>query len=634
MFQTRTVTAIALSLMLVTLWSLTHRYHGFARDGELYAVQALSRIQPELRTDLYLKNTSQDDYTIFSPLYAALIRAFGLQTAELVLFALCTAGFLTAAWLLARNLFGADLAWLAAALLIITVGYYGAYLIFSFSENYLTARSLGEALVVTALLCHFLGRRVLALLIAAGALAVHPLMVLPGLLLLICLWLPLRLAGAGAAAGVLLVGALALTAAVAPSWVPWLTVMDPEWLDVVRERSQFLFMQCWTSTDWEIAARPFVCLTLTALAIDDPRLRKLCAAAMLVGVAGLAVSAIAGAGAPVAALLQGQAWRWMWITSFVSVLLLVPTAFRVWQDARCGPLCALLLALSWTYPAVDGLATAAAALLLWLLRAHIPERSARLLKWAAGAIGVVLLGWMLASCWTIAGSPIPESGRESLFAGRLRAVFDMGAPALLLAGLAWIGIRRIRSPWVAVTVATSFLAAIVAVLPGSLKQLESVGTRAEIEEFADWRRAIPPTSSVLIVPARKSAAFDWFTLGRPSYLTIDQSAGVVFSPVTAAEVRRRADVLLPLLRPDWQILTHIAEKERNKHRPGSTLAPESESQPLTAPILVHICADPQLGFVVAKENLAFDPLKHRHAGGWKDWNLYDCRRVRASTPAA
>ena len=77
---------IAAACMLVTLWALTHRYNGFARDGELYAVQAMARLQPTLNGDLYLRYTSQDQYSIFSSIYSSAIRAVGLVKAELILF--------------------------------------------------------------------------------------------------------------------------------------------------------------------------------------------------------------------------------------------------------------------------------------------------------------------------------------------------------------------------------------------------------------------------------------------------------------------------------------------------------------------------------------------------------------------
>ena len=113
--------------MLVSLWALTHRYQGFARDGELYAIQASARLNPALGVDVYLESTSQDRYTIFSRIYAAVIQFFGLQEAGIALFALCTTGFLTAAWVLARELLDGEIAWATVAALIGTIGYYGAY---------------------------------------------------------------------------------------------------------------------------------------------------------------------------------------------------------------------------------------------------------------------------------------------------------------------------------------------------------------------------------------------------------------------------------------------------------------------------------------------------------------------------
>jgi hypothetical protein len=621
---------ITLTLMLVILWAVTHRYNGLASDGQLYAVQALAKLQPALSSDLYLQNISQDRYTIFSPIYAFFFGVFGLQPAELLLFALCTTLFLTAAGLAAREISNSDAAWLTVALLIVTIGYYGAYQIFSYSENYLTARSLAEALVVSAIACHLRGWRLTALVIAAGALFIHPLMTLPGLLLLIYLWLSTKQAVMATAAGVAATLGIALIAVTFPNAGHVLTIMDPAWLDAVRERSQFLFLKYWTTTDWEMNARPFVCLTLSALAVPDQRVRKLCVASMLVGFSGLLVAYIACTIGPVAILLQGQAWRWVWITGFVSVLLIVPTIFQIWRDDKCGPLCSVLLVLAWTYPEIDNLACATLALALWLVRAHITYRVARYLRWTAGAVSIVIVAWIVAHSWTYLRGAIPESGRESLTVARIREIFGLGTSAFLFAGIFWFWIKRNRSTVAGIAAAIGLLAASILVMPGSVRQLDSAGTRAEIDELADWRDRIPAASNVLIIPTAKAASFIWFTLMRPSYLTISQSAGVVFSPLTAQEVLRRSNLLLPVAEPDWRILS-----QRNKNRKqGETRKNDSPPQPkrLTANALISICNDPQLGFVIAKDNVGFDPVRHTHPGRWKDWNLYDCRRVRTPDP--
>jgi hypothetical protein len=108
---------------------------------------------------------------------------------------------------------------------------------------------------------------------------------------------------------------------------------------------------------------------------------------------------------------------------------------------------------------------------------------------------------------------------------------------------------------------------------------------------------------------------------------VNQSSGVIFSRATAFEVRRRSEVLLPIMEPDWKILSHITQEAHGKKL-------ENLTRPLTSKVLAQICGDAQLGFVIAKDNIGFDPITHTHAGAWKNWNLYDCRRVRSTAPPA
>ena len=107
----------------------------------------------------------------------------------------------------------------------------------------------------------------------------------------------------------------------------------------------------------------------------------------------------------------------------------------------------------------------------------------------------------------------------------------------------------------------------------------------------------------------------WFTLDRPNDLSLDQSAGVVFSRATALEVQRRSQVLLPLMDFDWKLLSRS----------------QSPPRPLTATSLMQVCADPRLGFVVSPEKVGFGAKPHLAADALKDWNLYDCRKVRSVT---
>jgi hypothetical protein len=86
--------------------------------------------------------------------------------------------------------------------------------------------------------------------------------------------------------------------------------------------------------------------------------------------------------------------------------------------------------------------------------------------------------------------------------------------------------------------------------------------------------------------------------------------------------------------PDWKILTSILEARSRRSKGGSGAASIPEPKPLTAEALVGVCGDPELDFVIAKEDVGFEPVRHTHHGSFKDWNLYDCRRVRSAVPAA
>jgi hypothetical protein len=614
----------ALTLMLAVLWSSTHHFQIFHRDGVLYALQAMARINPGLGLDVYLANVSQDRFTVFSRIYAWFIEWFGLGDAALYLFVVCTLWFAGAAWGAARGLLGSNLAWLAVLMLVATTGSYGASGIFNYSESYLTARSLAEALIVTALAAHVNGWKSLGLIVAASAMFVHPLMALPGLLLLILLWLPITQAVAAVGMGCLATLAIALAAVAAPESAHFLTIMDEPWLEVVRERSQFLFLKYWSVSDWEIQVRPFLCLTLSALVFDDARVRRLCAAAVLVGAAGLVVAWIAGSIGPVAILLQGQAWRWVWVTGFVSVLLLGPTAVRAYRNAQCGPICATLIIAGWTFPAVDGIALIALAVLLWSSKSKFDARAGKLLRWAAYALIAIIAAWALANSWSLVTSPRVVTGRESLLMDRVRSVLALQVVAVAAFVVFWYGIRSCRSPTVPLIAAALLSGSLLVILPNTLKSNQNAGTIEEIAEFSDWRTAMSGPGSVLIVSPDKRTSFVWFTLQRPSYISIDQSAGVVFARATALEIHRRSDLLLPILKPDWRILSQITEKAHDKK------LKDTPQPPLTAEKLVAICVDPQLGYVVAKESLGFDAIRHAHPGAWKDWNLYDCRRVRSA----
>jgi len=475
---------------------------------------------------------------------------------------------------------------------------------------------------MTALSLYVYGRKTTALGLATFALCLHALMALPMVLLLVGLNGGVRASIIGALAIVASVLVVAVAAVLAPHWSPkLLAMMDTSWLEMVRERSQFVFLQLWRWDDWVLNIRPLLSLVLTMLVLCDARMRGLCSSSLIVGAAGLAVALIASIIGPVAVLLQGQAWRWMWVPVLVSSLLVVPTVFHMWRTDKHGPLCAVLLLAGWLLSSIDGVYFVVASLCLWAARGSVPKSADPYLRFGGLAAAVSVIVWILAHGWPALTSYLAVSGTEAKALHLAHSIMGLDCLPFLFAFV--VSDAILRSRWIVVPGVTALALGTVTALaaPGALEDHRTEGSGAQIAEFADWRRVIPPGANVFVANRYYSAGFAWFTLQRPSYLTVDQSSGVIFSSATAAEIRRRSEVLRPMEEPDWRLLTRRAIH-------GTKF--DARALPLTKGRLVRICADPVLDFVIAKEDVGLGaPLRHSHPGPWNGWNLYDCRRVNS-----
>lgn len=612
--------ALAFALMLLTLWLLVGGYQGFAGDAQIYAFQALARIHNALSTDLYLHRPSQDEFTVFSPFYAFFVSWFGLDRAARILTLLFTAVFFISTWNFAAAITNRRTAWFAVMFLIVASVDYGGSGVFRLSEGYLTARLPAQALIIASFACQLRGMRRVALLIAVVAAFIHPIMAFPGLLLLACISFPFSISLSVTILGLVLALAIALAVADLPTLAHVFVVMDKDWLEVVTERSQFLFPKLWSVHDWDTNLRPLAYLILISATLEDDRVRKLCLAGILVGSSGLALALIADLIQPVAILVQGQAWRWVWIACLICVVLLPATILRVWSDEKCGPLCVVLLIVGWIVP-VGGTACVFLTLILWPLRRHINSRAIPFLRFMAMIVGITAVGWADSSYWAGIASKSASRHVEFVALAEIRKLILVKVSEVSLFLLLWWWLLGTRNLWAPISVCATILGCLVFVIPASFNQAHPVRSESDIDEFLDWRAAIPATSTVFVAPARDVGTFVWFILERPNYLALDQSAGVVFSRQTALEVRRRSEVLLPVTDPTWKILS----KNLSPGKPKGN----APTRPLTPQSLMLVCRDPQLGFVISPLNVGFDPLRHEHAGAWMDWNLYDCAHVRS-----
>ena len=547
--------ALALALLYLGIWVVIGRYQGLQHDAQIYVLQAVALLQPEVfASDLYLKFGSQDRFTLFSNFCAPWIDAFGIDHGA----AAMTFGFFAlwtwAAWLLIRHLAGSRDAWLATGLLLVFPGWYGAGRVFEISELFLSARLPAEALSLLAIVAAVRGIRWLSVALLAVAFVIHPLMALPAIITLGVvlfvrrdswnLMLPVSLS---LTAACLIVGAL--LGGSQPQ-------MSGDWLAAVRSRSNFLFIDHWSADDWQNAGLVLLTAAIAVRFSAGDWAKRICAAALCTATAGLLATAFVSLVLPLRIVIQGQPWRWIWIVTLLAIALL-PRALRlIWVASDAGKAAALLFAAAWLMNGVgiEGseltglrLPFAAVAVAMIVLQHRLPGSTAALLLRGAWLVAGLCLLWV----GSIAAT---ETGLDFDFGGDPTWVQRIGGALLsptvaavaVLAGW-WLVSGQLNRAG-SVVVATIGVALALGAAPQAWAQwsAERFGDQQR-QKFADWRDRIEPDQEVLWPDGLQPT---WFILERRSYLSLSQLGGIVFSEELSVEARRRAAALEEVFPPE------------------------------------------------------------------------------------
>lgn len=596
-----------LAAAYLVMWFIRRTYTGLDDDAHLYAFQAIARLKPYLGVhDLFLAYGSQDQYTLFTPCYAWLISRIGLGLAEAGLTVLFHAWSAIAAWFLVRRFATYELSWLAVGIVIMMPGAYGSHGVFEYSESFLTARLPAEAFVLSAIALYLAGRRILCVAAATLALLTHPIVAAPGLIVLVLLAAGTRqriwLISAAIAGAILLFSTIALHLLPVP-------IVDDAWLNVLRDRSSFMFMNTWRPADWDWALLTLIGLIYAARASTMHQGRDLFALAALVGSSGLLLTAASNL-IPIQLLMQAQPWRWMWLATFVAVLSLVPTIVKCRHESAvagysCLMLCtAWVFPVTWAFPGVISAPIAFAALLLLWMQDRIPERYVTYVRWLCVGMVLLALSSVVASVVQFLRLDF-TTNRESIVVQRARDIFALSTPAILVVYAVWALTVRRRLAVPTLIFGCGIAAIAVDAGPRTHAGWARTPYDAAYANFAPWRALVDHQRNVLWADDPVAV---WLLLDSPSYLSTSQTAGVVFSRQTAMEAKRRAAALTPL----------AGYSEFGLRRPEH----HSANQP-TVEILKQICRDPLLGYVVTSQKLDL-PHLGAPAGRWASVNLYAC----------
>ncbi len=563
------------ALLVVGAWLAFHPYAGIVHDSRLYVAQALRVLQPGVfDRDLFFAFGSQDDFTLFSRLFAPLVARFGPSVAAMLVVAVGQALWLSGAAALAARLAPTRPAAVAGLVLAAVLpAYYGGWQLFSYGEGFATPRLLAEGIGLWALWA-LTGRRLLlaAALVFAAAL-MHPIIAATVAGAGFCTvvledwrWGLLGLSGAA-------VAAVLAHAGVAP-FDGLLRTMDAEWLAVVRQRNMALFPDLWRSMDWGRVGTAAAMTAAGAVILTGWRRRLLLAVAVCC-LAGLAATHLGADILDIVFWIQVQAWRTLWLLQLFAYLAVGILVLRLWQLPEDGVGLVALTAFAWLagfmLPPGPGVAILVFALALAVARLRgACEPLPAIAQTAAVVLAGLALGVLVAyRVVSVKGlmAVLPDATAVWDSAGHITMIEAAVAAAMAVA------LYRLR-PGLART------ALPVAAL------LLAVASVAAWDRSDGWTRTVtadrPVAAFASLLPADAQVYWEgdvrgaWLLLRRPSYISRAQGGGLVFRRRTALAFRDRARIINPLAGRD--LLDSYRARESAAPLPA-----------LTRPMLVSAC---------------------------------------------
>lgn len=571
---------------------LQHPFEGIAHDSVLYTFQALARLHPDtLGHDIFLRFGSQDQYTLFSPLYAAAIRLFGLEPAAAILTLLAHLLFFCSAWLLARRFMGTELALVAVGLLIVLPSGYGAYYVFTYTEEYLTPRQPAEAFVLAGLAAALAGRYGWGLVSSAVAMSLHPIMGCAGAVMLVSLRAVIpkpKLAMTAACLAFITVTCVAYLTPAGP-----LARMDDTWLQIIHRRSVFLFIRDWSADDWARTLLPLGVLAVAAIGPSARSVRVFSTAALITAVAGIALSLVGGDLLRIVVILQAQTWRWSWLAEVIAVLLLPLICRDCWKANALARVSALLLVAGWICRGdslmLCGLLMGAALLSALAGRADVQfARQSWIVTGAGVGVAILLTASLAYKMQLLNLSPLALEEPQHVGLQIMRLASTDGiVPAAIILAVGFAG-RRWNTNGMNAALLIAAVIACASLFPSTWVAWTRTRYSQELyREYTPLRAKIPPDAEVLRPDALPYDLDVWYLLDRQRYLSVAQTAGLVFSRAAAVAMYQRAQFAGPLLAD--------AALEDWVPKPTASLS--------AADKLARACADPALGYVLSWQNL-------------------------------
>jgi hypothetical protein len=584
-----------LTLLIIALWLTTRPYPGTDNDARFYTFEALYALHPEhYINDLYFQFGSQDQFTLFTKLFAPIVGALGISAANI---SVLLAG--QALWLAGLFYFASGLvsdrrtAWIATACVIILPFHIG---FIEPGEAFLTPRIFAFGLSMLALGALLRGRRGLCIAILVIATPIHPLIALGcfGVFFVHqALMRPLWWAAAAAAG----IAGMALALAGIQPFNRIFTSFDPAWFKIIYLRDSFCFVANFGFYIW-LPIISATALGLYAMLVASPRQFLFLRASLIVGVAGILATYIGGDLLKNELILDAQLWRAFWPFGIASYLMFPRIAETMpWRGAIFFFQARFYLGLTllylfltfffaqmWLIASPFAVITAALAMFEHRFQKTVPDIAGL----AAFIAGLTLAGLSLYGLY-LAFINLTFNSVET-FSRLFLAILVLGLLAAALNIGGHFGKFSHRPSLIGLALLAACLCA------------------CDWDAEPPWLRYIdnarnPPPDLAALLPAgpiywEGSATTPWFLLQRSSYFSCDQGTGTLFSRGTAIAYQQRFDSFAKLGTQDF-IVPEICPA-----------APGATSHPVTQAMLAEVCrAQPALAAMILLHDIPGAPHK-------------------------
>jgi hypothetical protein len=607
-------------LLILALWVLMHPWVGITHDAILYAAQASLHLRPDVfAADLFFTHGSQDRFTLFGRLHATVAGAIGLVDATRVAWAVAQVlwACVTLAWVSRWVAPGKRL--LAAALALGVSVAYGPFIALRVAEPFLTARSLAEPVAFLAIFLAASGQRLPAALCVAVAGLLHPIMALPAGFAVLVLIVAGQRIPVGRVA--LAVGATLCALPLLAYALGRLTLIDDAWWTMLRALNTLVVPQAWTVADWARIAFPVTVLLAAVRRVPVPVGRALHAVlvAAIVGVLLALFSSVVRWELGV----QAQFWRMAWVAAcaapIAATLVVLGPAGATGANRPLFLAALPLIALGgFAQTTTVALLQGCVAIALWLGSGRPLGRVGVQCAWALLVVCALMTLWAAGLYLVAVAQGVVNDATQPMRIAVTRSLGWCLLPVVVV-GSSRIatGLRRTIAP---VRTAVAVLALIIA---AALVDARSADTRAldhAIREgIDDWASVIPSDANVFW-PGHLASV--WFGLGRASYASAYQGAGVVFARGAGFALEARIENL----RWIGDAATAIA---------FGTPVIQGPPRPISRSDLVAACTDQALGFVVLSAHIDLEPLRvRRDPRTGVLHRLYGCDPFRSRQPAS